>query len=264
MTDLDYIARRLARIAEDAVTDAQIAVTKITADAAGKGALGNSRVYILYDEAVGKELKKALRAMAFSAFNASGSTAESIAQLVKAAASEFVENVAGWLQKKYKSTAAFGYTGPSVSTLKEQLNEMIDAVVDDFRHGMIGEEKLKPDPVYNVVTNVTGSSHVVIQNAIGENNRQSVEQQSLLAELDKLLASREFKDLGEADRNAVEDMVDALRAEVTKADAKPEKVARWGERLIAVLKQFGLHVAAAGITHLLFAAAGAPGGAIPL
>jgi hypothetical protein len=141
---------------------------------------------------------------------------------------------------------------------------MIDAVVDDFRHGMIGEEKLKPDPVYNVVTNVTGSSHVVIQNAIGENNRQSVEQQSLLAELDKLLASQEFKDLGEADRNAVEDMVDALRAEVTKADAKPEKVARWGERLIAVLKQFGLHVAAAGITHLLFAAAGAPGGAIPL
>lgn len=83
MTTHDYIARRLTRIADDALIDAQVAVNKITADAAGRGALGNSRVYVLYDEAVGKELEKALRTMALSAFRTSGSTSEAIAQQVE-------------------------------------------------------------------------------------------------------------------------------------------------------------------------------------
>jgi hypothetical protein len=74
------------------------------------------------------------------------------------------------------------------------VGSLVDAVVDDFRH-MIGEEKLKQDPVVNISTTVNHSKDVVIQNAVGDNNRQSVEQRSLLDALDKLLSSQEFKNL---------------------------------------------------------------------
>jgi hypothetical protein len=144
------------------------------------------------------------------------------------------------------------------------VGSLVDAVVDGFRHGMIGEEKLKQDPVVNISTTVNHSKDVVIQNAVGDNNRQSVEQRSLLDALDKLLGSQEFKNLTEQNRLAIQDMVDVLRSEVTKQDAEQDKVGRWGSRLIELLKQVGLHTAAHTITHLLFAAADAPAASIPL
>ena len=123
---------------------------------------------------------------------------------------------------------------------------------------------MKQDPVVNVSTSVTDSKNVVVQNAVGEHNRQSAEQQSLLAELDKLVGSQEFKELTEQNREAIQDMVDVLRDEVTKTDAKPDKVGRWGGRLVELLKQVGLRVAATAIGHYLFGGPGAPGPGIPV
>jgi hypothetical protein len=190
MTNDGYVERRLDRMVEDAVMEAYKAVNQVQSEAALKGALGNSRVYLLYDEAVGKVLQEALPRMAVAAFRASGGTSD--AATLEKAGLEFVDKVTLWLQKRYKNDAAFGYTGPPISSLKTTLCKIVHDAVDDFRHGMVGEEKLKQDPVVSIVTNIVNSDNTIIQNAVGQNNRQSAQQQSLLSALDKLVKSEEL------------------------------------------------------------------------
>lgn len=87
---------------------------------------------------------------------------------------------------------------------------------------------------------------------MGQNNAQSVQQKSLLAAIDNLVTSQEFNALNEQDRTAVQDVADVFRDEIKKPNADASKVARWGQRLIELAKQLGLHVAAAEIVKVLF------------
>jgi hypothetical protein len=129
---------------------------------------------------------------------------------------------------------------------------MVRNAVDDFHHGMVGEESLKQDPVVSVVNNITNSIGTVVQTAVGQNNQQSAQQQSLLSTLDKLVNSDEFKSLSGENRSAIQDLTDVLRDEIKKPNADTSKVARWGQRLIQLAQQLGLHVAAAEIAKYLF------------
>ena len=131
---------------------------------------------------------------------------------------------------------------------------MVHRAADDFRHGMAGEEKLKQDPFVNIINTVMNSPGTVLQNAVGANNQQSAQQQSLLGALDGLVTSEEFERLREEDRLAVQDLVDTLRDEIKKPDPDSPKIARWGRRLIELTQQLGLHVAAATIAKFLFGA----------
>jgi hypothetical protein len=72
----DYTERRLERMTKDALLEAQKAVNNVQSEAATRGAIGNSRVYLLYDEAVGNILEAALSRMAEAAFRASGGTSD--------------------------------------------------------------------------------------------------------------------------------------------------------------------------------------------
>jgi hypothetical protein len=161
------------------------------------------------------------------------------------------DNITEWLQRRYKN-APSGFTGPSIPGLKTKLHEMVRNAVDDFRHGMVGEERLAQDPVVNIVNTITNSPGAVQQNVVGQDNQQSVQQQSLFSEFDKLVSSEEFKQLPEQDRLAVKDLVDTLGDEIKKPKPDLPKIARWGRRLIEFVQQLGLDVAAAAIAKLLF------------
>ncbi len=255
MTNDDYVARRLGRMVDQAIERAQVAVNDVQSEATLRGALGGSRVYLLYDEAVGKVLEDVLPRMAVTVFRASGGTSEATAQVLENAGLKFADTITDWLEKRHKGPgAAFGYTGPPTSTLKATLYEMVRGVVDDFRHGVVGEESLKQDPMVSIVTNITGSTGTIVQNAVGQSNQQSAQQQSLLAALEKLVSSEEFNKLDEQNRFAVQDMADVLREEIKKPNVNTSKIARWGRRLIQLAEQLGLHVAGAEIAKFLFGA----------
>jgi hypothetical protein len=81
----------------------------------------------------------------------------------------------------------------------------------------------------------------------------SVQQQAstILRAIDELLASDEFKKLGDPERAAVKDTADVIRDELKKPDGEPSKVSRWAHRLIGLAREFGMHVAASGLTKAL-------------
>jgi hypothetical protein len=200
MADFDYLTRRLDRIADDALVEAQKAVMEIQADATRKGALGNSRVYLFYDEAIGKTLKSTLERLTSVAFSVCGETTEEAAKAVETSAFKFVDAATTWLERKFKTEgAAFGFSGPPIETLRATLLKMVDDGVDDFRHGMSGDTRLKKDPLVSVVSTITNSPNAIQQTALGDSNQLSIQQQApaLLNAVNELLKSPEAKSLNE-------------------------------------------------------------------
>jgi hypothetical protein len=254
MTNDDgYLGRRLERIRMDALREAQKAVNRVQSEASGRGVHG-SAVHRQCERVVTEVLTKALQSMAKIAFSISGSTSDAAAHQLEQAGRELA-NSAEWLQGLFKNQGMPG--GPPrgmLPALGAALHDKVQHAVDDFRHGMAGEEKLKQDPVVSIVNTVTNSPGTVLQNAVGANNQQSAQQQSLLGALDKLVTSDEFEQLREQDRLAVQDVVDTLRDEIKKPNADVSKAARWGQRLIELTQQLGLQVAAAGLAKVFFGA----------
>jgi hypothetical protein len=134
-----------------------------------------------------------------------------------------------------------------------RLAEISAAAIDDFEHGMMGGARLKNDHVVSIVNNMINSPGGVQQAGVGEFSQTAFTDQSnnLIRAIDGLLASAEFQKLDEDKRDAVSDVANSLKQEATSGDPDPGRLKRWGLRLSTMTKEFGLHVAAAGVWHAL-------------
>jgi hypothetical protein len=255
VTDYEYIARRLARMADDALLEAQKATVKIEGEAMKAGAFGGSRMQLWVHETIKDQLKKAVVGMAAFTFAVSGGNSDQAANTLESGGLKFVDDVLQWLRNKYHGpgTQAFGgYLGPPLSTLDAALRDLVRQAVDDFCHGIAGDAPLKKDPLVNVVSQITNSPGAVQQTALGDHNHLSVQQQSsILRAIDELLASDEFKSLSDRQREGISDTADVIRDEFKKPDADPSKIRRWAHRLLELAKEFGMHVAASALTKVL-------------
>ncbi|WP_092684693.1 tetratricopeptide repeat protein [Rhodopseudomonas pseudopalustris] len=84
------------------------------------------------------------------------------------------------------------------ATFLGQLRSRKEQLLDDFVHGMQGSERLKKDPVLNVIANQTNSPGATQQIGIGDKFTQSAFTQNhteLIAVIDRALESPEFAKL---------------------------------------------------------------------
>ena len=244
----DYLKRRLERFVQDGLLKAHTAVGKARGEAARHVPAGSNRMHQLCDQAAGQVLQEYLQRMAKVAYEVDG-TSDVAVQRLDEAGTNLAEAIAVFLQSMRRTLRD---PAPPVDASRAKLLNRVHEAVDDFRHGMVGEEALKKASGVNIVTHISNSTGTIVQNAVGEHNRQSAEQRSLLAALDDLVNSKEYAALEEEERAAVKDTVDVLRDEIQKPNAEPSKVARWGARLIELLTQLGLRVLADQISKHLF------------
>jgi len=249
--DDNYLERALGRLIDDGLNDARRAVNTVVADAAGRGALGNSRVFLLCDEAVAKAFDTALAKMAALAFDLDGPTAAEKCQLLENAGKRLMDNIVSHLRKQFAGNTS--YAVPSVDRLQKSLNVKLERLIDDFSHGVLGGAVVKKDPVAHVIGNIINSPHAVQQ--IGDNNQQVVHQHATTINqaIDKLLDSDEYRQLRPEEQIALRDTADVLRGEINSATPDVGKVRRWTERLGSLAKQLGMPVAADIFVKVVFA-----------
>jgi hypothetical protein len=260
MTTDNYLERALGRMTDQAIESAKLAVAKVRREATLTNNLNSSRVYLEYNNEMISVFKDVLRTMAAFAYNATGGHSPETAACLEKSGEHFVSEMTQWAATNASNARAFGPQDPLLDNLTNSLNEAKDAAVDDFIHGMLGGTPLKKDPLVNVVSNITNSPGAVQQTALGNHNRQSVQQQSatVLRAIDDLLASEEFKNLGDQERTRVQDVADVLRDEMAKPGADPSKVRRWAQTLFGLAKEFGMHIAAAAFAKVALTALSVP------
>jgi hypothetical protein len=114
------------------------------------------------------------------------------------------------------------------------LSETKDALVDDFRHGMMGSQRLKKDPVVSIVGNQNNSPGAVQQIGVGNFSQSAFVQnhKPLVEAIDAALSSAEFKALPEPDQQGFRDVAEVVKEEAYKDTPDSGKLKRWGERLV--------------------------------
>ena len=131
------------------------------------------------------------------------------------------------------------------------MNHTRDRLLDDFKHGMMGSQRMKKDPVISVVQN--NSPGAVQQLGSGNFNQAAFNQnhQSLVHEIEKALASPEFAALKSEDRVSVQDVAEVVKEEAKNTDPDAGKLKRWGDRLVRISEDVGLKVLSGTIAGLL-------------
>lgn len=242
--DPAYLKRRLARLRDEALLAAQ------TAQNGYPGDRNNSRVHLFAREAAMEVVKNAVLRMARLAHEITGDHSPETTAVVETEASALANAYIGWLNTTARRSP-FPHMLPPAAQLQGKLNDAVAAMVDDFRNGIAGDNRMTKDPVVSVINNVTASPNAVVQNAIGTGNMQSVNQSDLRAAIQQMFASPEFKNLSEQQRKGIEDVADIVTEEAAKKEPDAGKLARWGQRLIGLLQDVGLSVAADIISKVL-------------
>lgn len=250
--DAGYLGSNLNRRSQKAAEDFGVAVAQIRSHAAAAGALGGSRTYLQFIDAgltiVSREVNDAIQ----FAYNLTGEHDGEVLNQVSYCATQMVLRI---MQIARQNASTDGGTAAEIiNKMDVTLSEKKDALVDDFKHGMMGSQRLKKDPVVSIVSNQNNSPGAVQLIGVGDKFSQQAfvqNHQPLIDAINKALVSPEFAKLQPEQKDGFKDVADTLLEEAKKDHPDPGKLKRWGARLGELATQLGLHVAATEIIHIV-------------
>jgi len=125
---------------------------------------------------------------------------------------------------------------------------------------MMGNERIRKDPVVSIINTQSNSPGAVQQVGVGEFSQSAIinHHQQLVQAIDRALASPEFQRLEQSQREGFRDIAEVVKDEAVKQNPDPVKLKRRSERLVGLAKEVGMRVAVSeigqAITHILGAA----------
>jgi len=142
---------------------------------------------------------------------------------------------------------------PHVANIKSILDSRKTRLIDDFKFGMLGSDRMKKDPVVSIISNQSNSPGAIQQVGVGTFSQSAFAQQHqlLVAAIEAALSSDEFRNLKDSDRQGFRDVAEIVKDEASKANPNGEKLKRWSDRLIGLGKELGMRVAVSEIAQVL-------------
>jgi hypothetical protein len=253
--DAGYFERSLARRADGRKKEFDAAVGKLISYLASKGMLGSGTTLLQMTEIAVTQLTEDFKAAATLGFSLAEHNGPEVSEPLERFADHICSDMLAYLTERGKNT------GLSMTTVTAQLQKLVGALdarkehlLDDFRNGIMGNERMKKeDPVVSIIANQTGSPGGVQQIGVGRFSQNAFVENSkpLLAAIDEALASKEFAGLQPDQQDGFRDIAGAFKGELSKASPDQGALRRWGGRLVEFSKQVGLETASSTIAELL-------------
>ncbi|UFW82998.1 hypothetical protein BjapCC829_23725 [Bradyrhizobium barranii] len=244
--DLEYLGRRLNAKSYEALEAFRLEVARITRESVGTGNLNSSRTQLIIgDAAVDTFTKRALDAAQFT-YDLTENHGDHVTAALKFCMGRMADMIRQELESGFRSAGDPGI----LNRTRDRLAQKNEQLIDDYAHGMMGSTKMKKNGSINIIQN---NSPGGVQQ-VGSNFSQSVFNQthhSLVQEIDKALASPEFKALAAEDQLEVHDLADAVKFEAEKSQPDAGKLKRWGDKLVKTSADVGLKVLSSTIAALL-------------
>ncbi|QQO12454.1 hypothetical protein JJB99_23615 [Bradyrhizobium diazoefficiens] len=259
--DPAYLGASLNDRAYDAAILGEAVFNAIMRRNAAAGRLASGVTLVMFGEAIRKTFGEEFDKAALFAFNLTGENGPDVVKPLDYFAGRIVDLLMD------KMIACGGGTGldeptvaPHFNKLRVELGEMRTRKVRDFTHGIMGNERMKKDPVVSIVNTQSNSPGAVQQVGVGEFSQSAIIQhhQQLVAAIDRALASPEFQQLEQTQKEGFRDIAEVVKDEAVKPAPDPVKLKRWSERLVGLAKEVGMRVAVSeigqAITQILGAA----------
>lgn len=245
--DLQFLGRQLNDRARKAAEQFGTEIAIILAQA-GVNGVSSSRTYLRFSSVGMAILEREIGDAIQFAYNYTGEHKGEVFDQVSHCAKQMVDKIVSLARARNTPVG-----GDIINKMEVALGERKDSLLDNFRHGMVGSQKLKKDPVVSIVSHQTNSPGAIQQVGVGDFSQKAFadNHQPLVDAVSKALASPEFAKLEPAQKDGFKDVADALLDEAAKEKPNPGKLKRWGERLAEIGKELGLHVAATEIVHII-------------
>ena len=252
--DLGYLQRRLDGRVKEGASAHKKAIEAMMAKMAHAGSLGSGRTLVLFEEISIDEIKKWFATASQFVFSATDSNGNDVAAELEAKVVELHNQMLEHLrQRQYNAGMNPELVRKQIEEIQAKLTECCHQLMDDFRHGISGSEKLKKDPLVSLVANQTNSPGAIQQIGSGTFSQSAMVQNNgpLIQAINAALNSPEFKALPEDERDAISDIADALKIEAAKATPDEGKLRRWGKRMVEMTEKVGMQVASSTIAQVL-------------
>ena len=249
-----YLGESLNDRAYDAAIEGAAALNAVMRQNAARGQLASGNTLIGLGVEVCRVFGEQFDSAAKFTFNLTGGNAPETIKPLDYFAGRVVEMLIQKLIELGPHTGLDEATrARDLQTTRVRLNEMRIRRMRDFSNGMIGDEKMKKDEVVNIINNQTNSPGAIQQSGVGDFSQQAFTQQyqPLVAAIDTALASAEFANLQESQRQGFKDIADYVKDEAAKPAPDPGKLKRWCQHLINMGKELGMKVAVSEIAQLI-------------
>lgn len=249
-----YLERSINRRTYEADTALKGTIGTVMAQAASKGMLGSSNTLWSFRTETLRIFEESFKEAAQFTYNLQGTTDEPS----KAALSFYAKRVMGMFMLHLGDAGMRlglpeSMVAGQIANIGSALEERAAKLLDDFVHGMMGNARMKKDPVVSIALSQSNSPNAVQQVGFGQFSQTAFTQQhnGLVEAIEAVLRSAEFQALPEGKRDAFRDIAEVVREEAAKPEPDTEKLKRWGQRLLECGKEVGLHVAVAAIQEIL-------------
>ncbi len=250
--DTDYLTRHLAARVGDLreLIGRRLEVIMRQNAAAGRLASGVS-LQMFADEAISTLQQAYADALQF-AFSATGGHEKDTVDKLNLCGSEMIAAI---MELATERANRLGIAGPIVpqhlDVIRHKLEDKHKRLTDDFAHGIQGSERLKRDPLVNVVNN--NSPGTIQQVGIGDFSQSAFLQNNteLVNAIEQALASEEFKALDADTQATFLDTAEVLKGEASKINPDPGKLKRWGSRLVQMCNDVGIKVGGHALAQVL-------------
>lgn len=160
--DLEYLGRGLNQRSYAAAEAFGREKAAIMARGAANGSLASGRTLILFEQQALSIFAERANEAAQFVCNLTETTDGEVANQLEYCLGRMVDMIATAVAEGSSRLGITAGIGASqVNKTREKLSERKIQLIDDFRHGMIGSNRLKKDPVVNVINHQTNNPGAV-------------------------------------------------------------------------------------------------------
>jgi hypothetical protein len=252
--DEAYLGGSLNDRAYDAATAGDAALNGIMRQHAAAGRLASGATLTMFGNEMGRIFGEEFDKAAQFVFNLTGGNAPEAIRPLDYFAGRVVDML---LEKLIMCGRRTGIDEPTVAReindIRVRLGELRTRRMRDFTHGMMGNERMKKDQVVSIINNQNNSPGAIQQTGIGNFSQTAFTQQHqpLIAAIDAALASAEFANLADNQKQGFRDIAEVVKDEASKPVPDASKLKRRSDRLISMGTEVGMRLAVSEIGQIL-------------
>ncbi|MBX9829813.1 MAG: hypothetical protein K2Y27_33090 [Xanthobacteraceae bacterium] len=251
--DVGYLERGLTRRVENAANAIETNIEKMLAQHAAKGLLGSGATLRQFEKLALDGFSAWFDDAATFVYSVTDGHGRDEGAYLERCGDDLCTLVGDYVTKRGKNT---GLNAAMIQRQTDNITILIQKkkgeLLDDFINGMLGSQKMKKDPLVNVVANQHNSPGAVQQLGIGSKQTARVENyNSLIDAVDSIINSGEYQALPEDKKIEFKDVADVLKEEAAKQTPDVGKLKRWAEKLRATAQDLGMTVATGTLATLI-------------
>jgi hypothetical protein len=248
--DPQYLDRNLTNRVRETLTLFQREMSAILSRAASHGTVNNSRIYIQFWESGIDVLKLSINEAAQFAYNLTGEHSGEVFRQVEHYAKLMIDALINAIIERAGQSNQYAEI---IGKARVAFQDTAQSLLDDFRNGMMGSSRLKKDPVVSIVASQSNSPGGIQQVGVGAFSQTAFadNRKQIIETIDAVLASSEFALLEPAQKEGIRDIAEVIKNEAMKEPPDGSRLKRWGSRLVEIMMDVGMKVAAGTIAALL-------------